>query len=151
MDKELKDFLDKRFTEVDQKIDGLDKKITHADEKIANLDKKVTQANEKIATLDKKITLVDGKIDKKTEEVIHRFQVITESLEDKIKQVAEGVINLNEKFDRRIDEMNKNLNQKHQDVLAAIKFSYAELDRRITTLEVQVKQLDERVKRLESH
>jgi len=83
--------------------------------------------------------------------VIHRFQIITENLEDKIKQVAEGVTNLNEKFDRRFDELNRDLNQKHQDVLAAIKFSYAELDKRITSLEAQVKYLDERVTRLESH
>jgi len=51
--------------------------------------------------LDKKFIQVDEKIDKKTEEVIHRFQIITENLEDKVKQIAEGVINLNEKFDRR--------------------------------------------------
>jgi hypothetical protein len=53
--------------------------------------------------LDKKFIQVDEKVDKKTEEVIHRFQIVTEHLEDKIKQVAEGVINLNEKFDRRFD------------------------------------------------
>jgi len=53
--------------------------------------------------LDKKFIQVDEKVDKKTEEVIHRFQIITEDLEEKIKQIAEGVINLNEKFDRRFD------------------------------------------------
>jgi hypothetical protein len=53
--------------------------------------------------LDKKFIQVDEKIDKKMGEVIHRFQIITEDLEGKIKQAAEGVINLNEKFDRRFD------------------------------------------------
>jgi polyhydroxyalkanoate synthesis regulator phasin len=53
--------------------------------------------------LDKKFIQVDEKIDKKMEEVIHQFQIITENLEEKVKQVAEGVINLNEKFDRRFD------------------------------------------------
>ena len=104
-----------------------------------------------ITQVDEKIGNFDNKIDKKTEEVIHRFQIITENLEDKVKQVAEGVRNLNEKLDRHINEINKNLELKHQDVLAAIKFSYAELDRRITTLEIHLKQLDERVRRLESH
>jgi len=55
--------------------------------------------------LDKKFIQVDEKVDKKTEEVIHWFQIIREGLEEKSKQVAEGVINLNEKFDRRFDEM----------------------------------------------
>ena len=65
--------------------------------------------------------------------MLRQFHIIAENLEDKIKQVAEGVVNLNERMDRRLDEMNKNVDQKHQDILAAIKFSYAELDRRITT------------------
>lgn len=29
------------------------------------------------------------------DKAIHRFQIITESLEDKVQQVAEGVVNLN--------------------------------------------------------
>jgi predicted RNase H-like nuclease (RuvC/YqgF family) len=86
-------------------------------------------------------------LDAKIEGIFHRFQVIIQNLE----QVAKGMAELNEKMDRRFEEMNRNIEQKHQDVLAAIKFSYAELDRRITTLEVQLKQLDERVRRLESH
>jgi hypothetical protein len=54
--------------------------------------------------------------------VLHRFQIIAENLEDKIRQVAEGVVNLNEKMDRRFDETNKNIDQKLQDISAAIKF-----------------------------
>ena len=99
--------------------------------------------------LDKKFIQVDEKVDKKTEEVIHRFQIITEDLEEKIKQVAEGVINLNEKFDRRFDEMDRNFDQKHQDVIAAIKFSYAELDRRILFLETELQVLKTRVGEIE--
>ena len=101
--------------------------------------------------LDKKFSRVDERIDETTEGAVHRFQIITEKLEDKIQQIAEGVTNLNQKFDRRLDEMNHSMEQRHQDLLWAIKFSYAELDGRIKTLEVQLKQLDERVRRLESH
>lgn len=94
--------------------------------------------DKKFHNIDEKFVQVDEKIDKKVEEVIHRFQIITESLEDKVQQVAEGVANLNEKFDRRFDEMNWNYDQKHQDVMAAIKFSYVELDRRILFLEIEL-------------
>jgi uncharacterized coiled-coil protein SlyX len=45
------------------------------------------------------------------------------------------VATLNEKFDRRIDDLEKKNEEQHKDILAAVKFSYAELDRRITTLE----------------
>jgi phage shock protein A len=101
--------------------------------------------------LDKKFSRVDEKIDKSIEGAVHRFQIITEKVEDRIQQIAEGVTNLNEKFDRRLDEMNHSMEQRHQDILSAIKFSYAELDGRIKTLELQLKHLDERVRRLESH
>lgn len=101
MDKDLKEFLEKQFSQVDERID--------------------------------------------------RFQIITEKLDDKVQQVAEGVITLDHKFDRRFDEMNHSMEQRHHDVLSAIKFSYAELDGRIKTLELQLKHLDERVRRLESH
>jgi hypothetical protein len=34
--------------------------------------------------------------------VLHQYHITAEALRDDIKQVAEGVINLNEKFDREI-------------------------------------------------
>ncbi len=101
--------------------------------------------------LEKQFSQVDERIDKATEGAVHRFQIITEKLDDKIQQIAEGVITLDQKFDRRLDEMNHTMEQRHQDLLSAIKFSYAELDGRIKTLELQLKHLDERVRRLESH
>jgi len=67
-------------------------------------------------------------------EIIHQFQVISEDVISKVRQVAEGVINLDEKLDRRIDGLDRKMEENHQDVLSAIKFSYAELDRRIMFL-----------------
>ncbi len=36
------------------------------------------------------------------EEIIHQFHIISEDVITKVKQVAEGVVNLDQKFDRRI-------------------------------------------------
>jgi predicted KAP-like P-loop ATPase len=77
----------------------------------------------------------DKKLGDFKEEIIHQFHVISEDVISKVQQVAEGVINLNEKLDRRIDGLDRNIEEKHQDIIAAIKFSYAELDRRIIYLE----------------
>jgi predicted nucleic acid-binding Zn-ribbon protein len=52
-------------------------------------------------------------------------------------------------FERRFDDLNKKIYQNHQDVLAAIKFSYAELDRRITTLETEMEDLKRRMDNIE--
>ena len=60
-------------------------------------------------------------------EIIHQFHVISEDVISKVQQVADGVINLDGKLDRRADELDKKIEEKHQDVIAAIKFSYAEL------------------------
>ena len=83
------------------------------------------------------------------EEIIHRFHVISEDVITKVQQVAEGVMNLDQKFDRRLDGLDRTIDEKNQDVLAAIKFSYAELDRRITYLETELQDLKQRVHQIE--
>jgi uncharacterized small protein (DUF1192 family) len=88
---------------------------------------------------------LDPKFTEFREDIIHRFHVISEDVISKVQLVAEGVANLNEKLDRHIDE-NK---REHKDILAAIKFSYAELDKRITTLEAEMEDLKRRMDRIE--
>ena len=69
------------------------------------------------------------------EEIVHQFHVISEGVIDQVKQVAEGVANVNEKLDRRFNGLKAEIQETRQEVLAAVKFSYAELDKRLTTLE----------------
>jgi len=83
------------------------------------------------------------------EEIIHQFHVISEDVISKVQQVAEGVLNLDEKFDRRIDGLGKKMDERHHDVLSAIKFSYAELDRRIMNLETELQALKRRIEQIE--
>ena len=82
-------------------------------------------------------------------DILHQFSIISEDLTTKVQQVAEGVSNLNEKFDRRLDELTGMNDSQHKDILAAIKFSYAELDRRITNLEREMDVLRQRMDKLE--
>ena len=141
------------------------------------------------------------------EEIIHQFHVISEDVISQVKQVAEGVVNVDEKLDRRFNELRTEIDDKtqpiaqavlelsgkvtnldgkvtnldgrvanldgrvvildgkvdkihhelkteiqetRQEVLAAVKFSYAELDKRITTLEKDFLDLKHRVERIES-
>ena len=83
------------------------------------------------------------------ERVIHQFHIITEGLREDVKQVAERVMNVNEKLDRVRQEIKIEIRETRQEVLAAIKFSYAELDRRITVLESEVNDLKRRVEKIE--
>jgi predicted transcriptional regulator len=64
------------------------------------------------------------------EEIVHQFYVISEGVIDQVKQVAEGVANVNEKLDRRFNELKAEIQETRQEVLAAVKFSYAEFGMR---------------------
>jgi polyhydroxyalkanoate synthesis regulator phasin len=66
-----------------------------------------------------------------------------------VKLVAEGVMNLDEKFTREMTQFRKENEQGHQEIKAMIKFSYAELDRRMSTLESEVNELKHRVDQIE--
>jgi len=83
------------------------------------------------------------------ERVIHQFHIITEGLREDVKQVAERVMNVNEKLERVRQELKIEIQETRQEVLAAIKFSYAELDRRITVLESEVNDLKRWVEKIE--
>jgi chromosome segregation ATPase len=91
----------------------------------------------------------DKKFDAFKEEIVHHFHVISEDVITKVQQVAEGVVTLDGKFDRRLDGIDRKIDEKHQDILAAIKFSYAELDRRIMNLEAELQLLKHRVEQIE--
>jgi hypothetical protein len=47
------------------------------------------------------------------EEIVHHFHLISEDVITKVQQVAEGVTNLDEKFDRRIDAIDKKIEEKN--------------------------------------
>jgi uncharacterized protein YceH (UPF0502 family) len=84
------------------------------------------------------------------EEIVHQFHVISEDVISQVKQVAEGVANVNEKLDRRFNELKTEIQETRQEILAAVKFSYAELDKRITTLEKEFLELKHRVEKIET-
>jgi len=86
-------------------------------------------------------------------ETRRHFDVVAEDLRSEVRAVAEGVIANTE----RIDSLRSDMNQQFSEVGAMIKFSHAELDRRVRTLEETQRKLEDavsdlqtRVERLES-
>ena len=105
--------------------------------------------------------------DKTAEEIKRHFDVVAESLKDEIKLVAEGHSILDRKMDgldrkvegldrkvdgldRKVDKLRKENAEEHREILSAIKFSYAELNHRIVTLENKFTDVEKRVNRLEA-
>ena len=79
------------------------------------------------------------------EEIKRHFGVVAEGLRSEIRQVAESHDAIREEIKRFREEVK----EEFKEVKAMIKFPYAELDRRITTVEGEVGSLKGRVERLE--
>lgn len=85
-------------------------------------------------------------VDEKFEETKRHFGVVAEGLRSEMRQIAEGVANVDEKLER----FRREVQEEFKDVKAMIKFSHTELDRRITTLESEVTSVKARVELLEA-
>ena len=79
-------------------------------------------------------------------EIIHEFHVISEGLIDQIKLLAEGHSGIID----RLDRMEKENERQHIETRALVKISFSELDRRVSDLESQMKDLQEWKKQVQS-
>jgi hypothetical protein len=86
-------------------------------------------------------------------EIKRHFNVVAEGLEKKIQLVAEGVSALDEGVGRvevRMTSLEEKMERGFDEVKAMIKFSYAELDRRVTSLEAGLARLEVRLLKVEA-
>ena len=78
------------------------------------------------------------------------FDVVAEQMTARVQLVAEGVMALAE----RVDRVERNLREENlgaqRELSAMIRFSYAELERRIQTLEGRQLEMEDRLRRLEA-
>ena len=83
------------------------------------------------------------------DEIKRHFDVTADSLRSEIRQVAEGLINLDGKMEREFTEFRAETRREFDEVKAMIKFSHAELARRLDSHEHDIADLRERIERLE--
>lgn len=84
--------------------------------------------------------------DDRADEIMRHFDVVAERLESQIRLVAEGHHLIREE----LKAFRAEVAGEFSELRSMIKFSYAELDRRIRTLEGAVVSLADRVDRLEA-
>ena len=123
----------------------LDPKFEKIDSQFAEVNSRFEKIDDRFEKIDPRFAQIDSRFIEFREDIIHQFHVISEDVISKVQLVAEGVANLNEKLDRHIDENQR----EHKDILAAIKFSYAELDKRMTVLETEMEDLKRRMDKIE--
>jgi len=79
------------------------------------------------------------------DEIIHEFHVISEGIITQVKQVAEGVINVDQKLDRTRLELKGEIEEKTQPIAQAV----VSLDNKVTILDGKVNALDNKVTTLD--
>jgi len=89
---------------------------------------------------------VDGKLKGLEDRVVNQFHIIAEGLTDQIKLLAEGHTGII----TRIDRTEKENERQHLETRALVKLSFSELDRRLSDLESQMKEIQEWRKQLEA-
>src|SRR5206468_215655 len=83
-------------------------------------------------------------------EIRRHFDVSTEEVKHEVRLLAEGLTRLDQKLDRTATDVRDEMRRGFADTQAMIKFSHAELDRRVRALEEGLADLQARVERLES-
>ncbi|MBM4306191.1 MAG: hypothetical protein FJ123_05575 [Deltaproteobacteria bacterium] len=85
------------------------------------------------------------------EEIVHQFHVISEDVISQVKQVAEGVANVDEKLDRKFDELKAEIDNKTQPIAQAVivlNGKVAVLDNKVNTLDSKVNVLDSKIDKI---
>jgi archaellum component FlaC len=137
--------LDPKFEKIDSQFAEVNSQFEKIDSQFAEVNSQFEKIDDRFEKIDSRFAQIDSRFIEFREDIIHQFHVISEDVISKVQLVAEGVANLNEKLDRHIDENQR----EHKDILAAIKFSYAELDKRITVLETEMEDLKHRMDKIE--
>lgn len=84
------------------------------------------------------------------EETRRHFDVVAEQMRAELRLIAEGLGSLRERVDRVEQNLREDVLRAQRELSAMIKFSYAELDRRIQGLEQRQEEVELRLRRLES-
>lgn len=88
-------------------------------------------------------------LDSQSGDLKRHFDVAAERFEKRVDLIAEAVTQLDERFGRRLSEVSDAMESGFAETQAMIKFSHAELDRRVRRLEEGLSALQSRVERLE--
>ena len=103
---------------------------------------KFDQVDRLFEAMDRRFVAVETKI----EESRRHTGVLVEAVRDDIRQVAEGLATTNQHLDRFAQKVEAEF----AETRTAIRFSYAQLERRIQELEGNYASVNERLTRLES-
>jgi archaellum component FlaC len=145
MDQDLIDYLDRRFSSLEQRVgqqiqtlreetsqrfDGVDQRLDKVDQRLGGVDQRLDKVDQRLGGVDQRLGGVDQRLES-LETDVRRAYVAVEDLRDDLRLVAEGVTNVNERLDRN----EENASQRFQDIESLIQQSHQDLDIRVRKLE----------------
>jgi predicted RNase H-like nuclease (RuvC/YqgF family) len=99
------------------------------------IDSKTQPITQAVLAISEKVVALDGRV---------------VALDNKVTVLDAKVTAIDDNVERIRHELKTDIQETRQEILAAVKFSYAELDKRLTTLEKEFFELKLRVEKIES-
>jgi len=96
------------------------------------------------------VATVNERLEAARKELKEEIDNKTQPIAQAVLELSGKVVALDSKVDRIHEELKTEIKETRQEILAAVKFSYAELDKRITILEKEFLELKHRVEKIES-
>jgi chromosome segregation ATPase len=136
--------VDQRFTQMDQRFTQMDQRFTQMDQRFTQMDQRFNQMDQRFNQMDQRFTQMDqqfAKIDQRfagLEEEVHKTRIITEGLDDKIRQLADGVVANTEKLESFRDFISHRLLESETfqcDLHRDLREPHIKLEARVTRLE----------------
>jgi hypothetical protein len=135
---------DRRFAETQDHLAALREHVnTTAAETQAHADRRFAETQENL-------TALRQHVDSTAAETRRHFDITAEQMQKRVDLLAEAITINDEKAERRASEIEVRIERGFADTQAMIRFSHADLDRRVRSLEETVGDLQSRVERLES-
>jgi archaellum component FlaC len=138
--KELIDFLGKNFERIDERFEKIDERFEKIDGRFEKIDERFEKIDERFEKIDARFEKIDDKfkkIDDQFEEVKRHTGVLIEAVEHKIDIVIEGVMGLNERLDRHMEE-NEQEHSRLEKMTLVNMADISKLDRRVGGLEEKI-------------
>ena len=104
---ELVALLDHRFEHIDQRFERIDQRFEHMDQQFERVDQRFERIDQRFERMDQRFERMDQRFDELKTDVRHAH-VRIENLDTTIRQVAEGVVNVEQKLDRFRKETGEN-------------------------------------------
>jgi chromosome segregation ATPase len=125
--------VDQRFAQVDQRFAQVDQRFGQVDQRFAQVEQGLAGLHQGMAELARRLDVLDRRVEA-LEQRVRANGILLEALRDDVRQLAEAHVML----DQRVERYRREHEVAHQEVLALLRASYQDLDRRVTRLEGRI-------------